>query len=248
MRNVLLTGFEPFAGERLNPSALIAEALDGREIAGRRVRGAVLPCAFGDSRRAMLRLMRAVEPDLILCTGQAGGRPNLTPERVAINLDDARIPDNRGAQPRDRPIVRGGPVAYWSTLPIKAMVAALQARGIPAAVSHTAGTYVCNHVFYGLMHELARRSLGVAGRRLRSRGADLGPGAARARTQGRKRAAALEAMRGGFIHVPWLPEQGAAHAGEPSLPLATMIEGIELAMVTALATRRDLSAPGGAEH
>jgi len=223
MRCVLVTGFEPFGGERLNPSAQIAQALDGRAVAGRTVRGAVLPCAFGDSRRALLRLIRAVDPALIVCTGQAGGRAHLTPERVAINCDDARIPDNRGAQPCDAPIVRGGPTAYWSTLPLKAIVAAMQARGLPASVSQTAGTYVCNHVFYALMHELARR-----------------PGAARG---GRR-------PRGGFIHVPWLPEQAAAHPGDPSLPLAAMVEGIELAIGTALAVGRgrDRRATSGAEH
>jgi pyroglutamyl-peptidase len=104
----------------------------------------------------MQRLLRRHRPALVIGFGLAAGRAAVTPERVAINVDDARIPDNAGAQPVDRPVVRGGPAAYWSTLPIKAIVAALTREGIPAAVSQTAGTFVCNHVFYGLMHALAR--------------------------------------------------------------------------------------------
>jgi pyroglutamyl-peptidase len=116
--------------------------------------GAVLPCVFGASKHELVRLIRAHEPGLVICLGLANGRAEITPERVAINLDDARIPDNAGAQPVDAPIVRSGPAAYWSRLPIKAIVAALRAEDIPASVSQTAGTFVCNHVFYGLMHAL----------------------------------------------------------------------------------------------
>jgi pyroglutamyl-peptidase len=157
MKTVLVTGFEPFDGETSNPSAEIARALDGRVIARRRVIGRTLPCRFGASRRELLRLIREHDPEVVMAVGQAGGRAEITPERVAINVDDARIPDNGGAQPIDVPILRGGPAAYWSSLPIKAMVAALRAEGISAAVSQTAGTFVCNHVFYGLMHALRRR-------------------------------------------------------------------------------------------
>jgi pyroglutamyl-peptidase len=157
MKTVLVTGFEPFGGETANPSAEIARALDGRVIARRRVIGRTLPCVFGASRRELLRLIREHDPEVVIAVGQAGGRAEITPERVAINVDDARIPDNGGAQPIDVPILRGGPAAYWSSLPIKAMVAALRAEGFPAAVSQTAGTFVCNHVFYGLMHALRRR-------------------------------------------------------------------------------------------
>lgn len=154
MRIVLVTGFEPFGGDARNPSQEIARALHGREIAGRRVVGAVLPCVFGRSIASVRQLLRVHRPELVVCFGLAGGRGEITPERVAINVDDARIPDNAGAQPIDARIVRGGPAAFWSTLPIKAIVAALREQGIPAAVSQTAGTFVCNHVFYGLMHAL----------------------------------------------------------------------------------------------
>lgn len=155
---ILLTGFEPFGGAARNPSQDIVHALAGRRVAGREIVGAVLPCVFGASRRQLLRLLRRHRPGLVVCLGVAAGRAAITPERVAINVDDARIPDNAGARPVDRPVVRGAPAAYWSKLPVKAIVAALRRRGIPAAVSQTAGTFVCNHVFFGLMHALRRRA------------------------------------------------------------------------------------------
>jgi pyroglutamyl-peptidase len=162
VKTVLLTGFEPFGGEVINPSALAVEELDGRTIARRRVVSAVLPCVFGESIVALKRELRRVRPELVVCVGQAGGRAGISVERIAINVDDARIPDNLGEQPIDEPIARRGPAAYWSTLPIKAVVGALNEAGIEAAVSQSAGTFVCNHVFYGLMRTLKRRQ-GVRG-------------------------------------------------------------------------------------
>lgn len=138
----------------MNPSEQIALQLHGWTFGRHVVTGAVLPCVFGESIRQLKRLLKKHDPALVICLGQAGGRVAITPERVAINLDDARIADNVGQQPIDRPIVRGGPAAYWSTLPIKAMVRRLKEEGVPAEVSQTAGTFVCNHVFYGLMHAL----------------------------------------------------------------------------------------------
>lgn len=212
MKTVLLTGFEPFGGESINPSGEVARQLHGTVIGGHRIVGALLPCVFGAAITELKKQIRATKPALIICVGQAGGRAEITPERVAINVDDARIPDNAGRQPVDRSIVRGGPAAYWSTLPIKAIVAELRRREIPAAVSQTAGTFVCNHVFYGLMHELRKQ---------------------------RK-------VRGGFIHVPFLP--GQAKAGQPSLSLETMTGAIGAAVATALRTRRDTRSAGGATH
>ena len=209
--NVLVTGFEPFAGESVNPSGEIARQLHGTVIGGHRVTGALLPCVFGVAITELKKQIRATKPRLIICLGQAGGRADITPERVAINVDDARIPDNAGRQPVDRPVRRRGPAAYWSTLPIKAIVAALARRGIPASVSQTAGTFVCNHVFYGLMHAL----------------------------HGQKK------VRGGFIHVPFLPEQAR---GKPSLPLETMTEGVRRAVATALRGKQDIRTTGGANH
>ncbi len=209
---LLLTGFEPFGGEAVNPSWQVAQALDGERIAGLTVQALQLPCVFGAALGVLDAGLSSVRPALVLALGQAGGRDGFTVERVAINVDDGRIPDNAGQQPIDAAVVPGGPAAYFVTLPIKAMVAALQQAGWPAAVSQTAGTYVCNHVFYGLMHRLRRRR-----------------------------------VRAGFMHLPWLPEQAAAQAGQPSLPLSAQTAGVRLALHTALTTDIDLRAAGGAE-
>lgn len=159
-RAILVTGFERFGDETFNPSAEIARALHGETIGGRTVVGAVLPCVFRTSLPTLRRLLREIGPEIVICIGLAAGRAEITPERVAINVDDARIPDNAGRRPVDVPVVAPGPAAYWSTLPIKAIVQALRRKQIPAAVSQSAGTFVCNHTFYGLMH-LLRRSRSV---------------------------------------------------------------------------------------
>lgn len=158
-RVVLLTGFEPFGGETVNPSWLVAQALHGRRIAGARVHARQLPCVFGDAIALLQDALATLEPTLVLALGQAAGRAELSVERVAINVDDTRVPDNAGRQPVDTPIDPAGPAAYFSRLPIKAMVATLQAAGLAASVSQTAGTYVCNHVFYALQHLLAGTSV-----------------------------------------------------------------------------------------
>ncbi len=209
MKTVLLTGFEPFGGESLNPSEEISRQLHDTVIARHRVVGGLLPCVFGAAIKELKHLISVHEPVLIVGVGLAGGRTEITPERVAINVDDARIADNAGQQLVDRPVVKDGPAAYWSTLPIKAIVQALRKRGIPATVSQSAGTFVCNHVFYGLMHEL----------------------------RGQKQ------VRGGFIHVPFLPEQTS---DKPSLPLEIMTQAIGVAIEVSLQRHRDLRRAGGA--
>jgi len=151
---ILLTGFAPFGGETVNPSWEAVRQLDGEMLEGHRIAARRLPVEFGVSLDALQAALRETAPVLVLCVGQAGGRAQLSLERVAINVDDARIPDNAGAAPIDEPVVADGPAAYFATLPIKAMLAALRGAGIPAEVSQTAGTYVCNHVFYGLLHAL----------------------------------------------------------------------------------------------
>ncbi len=209
MKKILLTGFEPFGGESLNPSEEISRQLHDTVIARHLVVGGLLPCVFGAAIKELKHLISVHEPVLVVAVGLAGGRAEITPERVAINVDDARIVDNAGQKPVDRPVVRGGPAAYWSTLPIKAIVRALRKRGIPATVSQSAGTFVCNHVFYGLMHEL----------------------------RGQKQ------VRGGFIHVPFLPEQTT---DKPSLPLEIMIQAIGIAIEVSILRQRDLRLAGGA--
>ncbi len=210
---ILLTGFEPFGGETVNPSWRVAQALDGARIAGASVAALQLPCVFGQALAVLGDALALQRPNLVLALGQAGGRAEITPERVAINVDDARIADNAGARPIDQPVLPGAPAAYFSTLPIKAMVAAMRDAGLPAAVSQTAGTFVCNHVFFGLMHALRRR----------------------------------RSARGGFVHLPLLPEQAAARAGQPSLALEAMVHGTRIALATAWITSTDLGASGGAQ-
>ena len=154
MKTVLITGFEPFGGESVNPSWEVVSGLDNAIIGGCRVVARQLPCVFGESLTVLNGAIDALSPSLVLAVGQAGGRTDITVERVAINVDDARIADNQGQQPVDVPVVADGPAAWFSTLPIKAMVMAMRNAGIPASVSQTAGTFVCNHVMYGLLHKL----------------------------------------------------------------------------------------------
>ena len=155
---ILVTGFEPFEQDPVNPSWEVARALHGETVAGAIVHGLQLRCVFGESLRQLQEALAQLQPVLVISLGLAGGRSEFTPERVAINIDDARIPDNAGHQPVDQSVVRDAPAAYFSTLPIKAMVRHLRDAGIPASVSNTAGTFVCNHVFYALMHRLSRRA------------------------------------------------------------------------------------------
>ena len=213
----LVTGFEPFGGDPVNPAFEALHCLPARvgniEIATR-----ALPTEFGRSLDVLDAALAAADPDLVLCVGLAGGRAALSLERVAINLDDARIPDNAGRRPIDSAIVPGGPPAYFATLPIKAAVAALRQAGLPAIVSNTAGTFVCNHVFYGLMHRAAASRTG---------------------------------LRGGFLHVPYLPEQAARITNSggdtpPSMALADIVRGIEIVLAVAAARTEDIRAPEGA--
>lgn len=156
-RPVLITGFDPFGGDALNPSWQLAQALHGQHIASHPVVAAQLPTVFDVSRQRLRQLLRQHRPALVICLGLASNRSALSLERVAINVNDARIPDNAGAQPIDTPVLPRGPAAYFSTLPIKAMRARISAEGVPAEISQTAGTFVCNHIFYALMHALARQ-------------------------------------------------------------------------------------------
>ena len=195
---VLLTGFDAFGGASINPSWLTAKALDGKMVAGHKVVAAQLPTEFDASPIELARLLTLHKPALVLCLGQAGGRSALSIERIAVNVSDASMADNAGKQPMDEPIVGSGPAAYFSTVPVRAMLETLQREGIAGEISQTAGTYVCNHVFYTLMHALAtERDFSVS--------------------------------RGGFIHVPYLEEQGT-----PYMPLADMVRGLHLVIKAAL--------------
>lgn len=158
MKTILLTGFEAFGGESTNPSWEAVAPLQGESIAGHRIETARLPTAFGRSQASLLRAIARHQPTLVLCVGQAGGRAAISLERVAVNLIDARIPDNRGRQPVDRPVVRGGPDAYLTRLPLKAMRARLLEAGIPCELSLSAGSFVCNEIAYALAHHIATRA------------------------------------------------------------------------------------------
>ena len=209
-KKILLTGFDAFGGATLNPSWLAARALHGRQILGHTVVAAQLPTVFDASLKTLNALLKQHQPALVICVGQAGGRKALSLERVAINVNDAPIADNAGGQPVDTPVKPGAPAAHFTSLPIKAMLSALQTEGIAVEVSQTAGTFVCNHVFYGLMHELATRR-------------------------------ALKHTRGGFIHVPWLPEQGT-----PNMPLDEIVRGLKLAVRCAMTVKQDTALGAGA--
>lgn len=214
MRHILVTGFEPFGGETINPSWEVVKQLEGMIIDDCRVVTRQLPCVFGESLTVLNAAIDELNPAVVIAVGQAGGRVDITVERVGINVDDARIPDNRGQQPIDVAIVPGGPAAWFSSLPIKAMVAAMREKGIPASVSQTAGTFVCNHVMYGLLHKIGENA----------------------------------ERKGGFIHIPYLPEQAAAHAGAPSMAAQTVKDALEIAITVALRQDCDINVVGGATH
>ena len=148
---ILVTGFDPFGGEKVNPALEAVKSLPS-EIHGAEVHWVAIPTVFYQSAEVLESEIVRYQPDAVLCIGQAGGRASLTPERVAINQDDARILDNDGNQPIDTPIRLDGQAAYFSTLPIKAMVKAIKEVGLPATVSNTAGTFVCNHLMYQALY------------------------------------------------------------------------------------------------
>lgn len=210
MPTILLTGFDPFDHAAINPSWLAARALDGQRIGGHLVVAAQLPTVFDRALERLHTLLAQHRPALVLCLGLAGGRSALSIERVGINLNDARIPDNQGQQPIDTPVVPGAPAAYFATVPIKAMLQAARRAGVAAEVSHSAGTFVCNHVLYGLLHALAQ--------------GHAAPGA-----------------RGGFVHLPWLPEQG-----QPAMELRSMVRGLHAALWAGVLHRQDIGLGAGA--
>ena len=196
---VLVTGFDAFGTHAVNPSTLVAQALHQRQIAGCRVIAAELPTVFGLCFERLDALLARHQPMLVVCLGLAARCEALRLERVALNREDARIPDNQGAQPQDRPVIPGAPAAYLSSLPIDAMARSMAAAGVPVQTSQNAGTFVCNHLFFGLMHRLASIP-------------------------------ALQGARGGFIHLPQLPDQGMPH-----MPFAQMVHGVRTGIRCALA-------------
>ena len=209
----LLTGFQPFGGESINPAYEAVKMLPDEICLAERENAAEsevctaeiikreIPVVFGEGADKVLEAIREVKPDVIICVGQAGGRKGVTPEKVAINLQDARIPDNNGNSPQDQPIRNDGPAAWFTDLPVKAIVQAMRDEGIEASVSYSAGTYVCNDVMYRLLDALHTEMEGSG-------------------------------MIGGFIHVPYCTEQVKDKPGIPSLPLESIAKGLLLAVQT----------------
>ena len=189
MKKLLITGFDPFDGAAVNPSWEAVKRLPD-QIGAYEIHKLQIPTVFGLAPKTVLEKAAEIQPDVIISVGQAGTRAAVTPERIGINVRDARIADNDGISPKDESIVPGGPDGYFSTLPIKTMVDAINSEGVPGAVSNTAGTFVCNDVLYSLLHH-------YAGTRVRC----------------------------GFIHVPWLPQQG-----EPNLPLEDIVRALTAAV------------------
>lgn len=211
---LLLTAFDPFGGERINPAQeavkLVREQV--KEVA---VVKCYVPTVFGRSVEIVADAIAKHHPDAVLCIGQAGGRAELTLERVAINLDDAPIADNAGNQPVDTAIFADGENAYFTTLPVKAMAAAIREAGIPALISYTAGTFVCNHLMYGVLYTLEKHYPGI---------------------------------RGGFMHVPYIPAQVTGRKETPCMPLADIVKGIERAIEVIGENERDISVAEGKTH
>ena len=159
---VLVTGFDPFGGEPINPAWEAVKAMKDT-IAGAEIVKMQIPTVVGKSIENIHQKMKELQPDLVISVGQAGGRFGVTPERVAINVTDARIPDNEGNQPIDEPIFSDGPAAYFSNLPVKAMVQAIKDAGYPSVLSNSAGTYICNHVMYGILYYIEKEFPNVRG-------------------------------------------------------------------------------------
>lgn len=211
---ILVTGFDPFGGESVNPAYEAVKRLDNN-IAGAEIVKVEIPTVF---RKSINKLDEAIErenPDIVICVGQAGGRFDITVERVAINISDASIEDNEGNMPIDEPIFEDGESAYFSQLPIKAMVQKIRERGIPASVSNTAGTYVCNHIMYGLHYLIDKK---------------------------------YPSVKGGFIHVPFLPEQVIDKRATPSMNLNDIVKALTLAIEAVLENKEDIKVPEGKTH
>lgn len=209
---VLITGFDPFGGESINPALKAVEQLPDN-IAGAEVIKIEIPTVFRKSLEKIEENILKHNPDIVISVGQAGGRFGITPERVAINIDDARIPDNESKQPIDLTIFEDGENAYFTTLPIKAMVEEMKAGEIPCSVSNTAGTFVCNHVMYGILYLATKKYPNI---------------------------------KGGFIHVPYIPSQVLDKPSMPSMSIGDITKGLELCIKAAVSKDEDIKVTGGA--
>lgn len=213
---ILITGFDPFGGEKVNPAYEAIKLLEDR-ISDATIIKLEIPTVFHKSAEVIKDKINEENPDVIVCVGQAGGRFDVTPERVAINVDDARIPDNENNQPIDEKIKEDGADAYFSSLPIKAMVEKMRGAAVPSSVSNSAGTFVCNHIMYQVLYFIDKEFPGKTG---------------------------------GFVHVPFIPEQTIGKSNQPSMHLEDIAKGLE-AGIKAIVERHgkeDIKEIGGAIH
>ena len=195
---ILLTAFDPFGGESINPAEEAVKLVKSRE--GVELYKLTVPTVFGKAEKAVIAEIERIRPDAVVMIGQAGGRSGITPERVAINVDEAKIADNEGNVPACQPIVKDAPAAYFSTLPIHSIVEALNKNGITSSISNTAGTFVCNHLMYSVLNYASQKCPGI---------------------------------RAGFVHVPYLPMKTVGKSeNTPSMPLETIVRGIEIILET----------------
>jgi pyroglutamyl-peptidase len=212
---ILITGFDPFGGAKINPAyeavKLLPDKINDAEIIKLEI-----PTVFKREGEVLEAGIEKHNPDVVICVGQAGGRSGMTVEKVAINLMEARIPDNDGQQPMDEPVCSDGENAYFAKLPVKAIVQNMREQGIPARVSYTAGTYVCNDVMYRLLYLIDKK---------------------------------YPEMKGGFIHVPYLPEQVIdLPDGTPSMPADMIAKALEAAVEAVLENEEDLKTVMGETH
>lgn len=210
----LITGFDPFDGELVNPAYEIVKALP-KYIYGCDIVIKELPTVFNKSIDILEQCIIDEKPDFVLCIGQAGGEYTMRIERLGLNLNEARIADNEGNQPTDQAIRKDGELAYFSNLPTKAILKEMKDHMIPAVLSYTAGTYVCNHILYGLMYLINK---------------------------------SYPSIRGGFIHVPYLPEQVMDKSKTPFMELNTMKKAIELAIKASIENEEDIAYKSGSLH
>lgn len=210
----LITGFDPFGGESTNPSFEIVKLLP-KEISGCEIVTKEIPTVFNKSLTILEETITEEQPDIVICIGQAGGEFNIRVERVGLNLNEARIPDNNGYQPINESIKEDGDLAYLSNLPAKAIVKTLKEHMIPANISYSAGTFVCNHILYGLMYLIYKQ---------------------------------YPSIRGGFIHVPYLPEQIINKSNTAFMDISMMVKAIELCIIATINNDQDLDFISGTLH
>ncbi|MEY8446255.1 pyroglutamyl-peptidase I [Enterococcus ratti] len=212
---VLVTGFDPFGGDKVNPAYEAVKQMPDT-IAGAEIVKLEVPTVFEKSSQVVKEAIQAYRPEIVICVGQAGGRSAVSFERIAINLAEARIEDNEGNQPFDTALEADGPAAYFTSLPIKAMTKNVRDHGLPAYISYTAGTFVCNDIMYRLLHLI--------------------------KTQ-------FPTIRGGFIHVPFSPDQVIDRPmGTPSMSLADIAASLTYAIEAAVMNKRDISGNAGTTH